>query len=99
MANHRFSSRKKELLFIVPNIVLAIILMVFYVINKEFGFPYSMIPSYFFSVIAATIVMFIIHPKIKSGEINRKSKSFKLVNVAMLLLTVLIVTLIIVFKF
>lgn len=81
--------KKRKLFFIVPNIVLSVILMVFYFINNEPGFPYSLIPSYFFGVIAAIISMYIIHPKVKSG--TYKHKSFRMFNLAILLLTIIII--------
>ncbi len=87
------AENKRKLLFIVPNIVLSIILMVFYFINNEPGFPYSLIPSYFFGVIAAIFSMYVIHPKVKSGAYNRKL--IKKFNLAVLILTILIVVLLV----
>jgi 4-hydroxybenzoate polyprenyltransferase len=87
---------KKKLLFIVPNIILSVILMVFYFTNNEPGFPYSIIPSYFFGVIAAIFTMYVVHPRVKAGKYNRRS--FRVFNIAILLLSVLIIALLIVYK-
>lgn len=90
------NEKKRKLLFIIPNIVLSVLLMVFYFINNEPGFPYSLIPSYFFGVMAAIFTMFIIHPKVKSGTYGHKS--FRIFNLVILLITILIFVLLLVFK-
>lgn len=89
------NENKRKLLFIIPNIVLSVLLMVFYFINNEPGFPYSLIPSYFFGVMAAIFTMFIIHPKVKSSTYGYKS--FRIFNLVILLITILIFVLLLVF--
>jgi hypothetical protein len=90
------NEKRAKLLFIVPNIILSVILMVFYFIKNEPNFPYSIIPSYFLSVIGAIFVMYVIHPSVKPGVYY--SKSVKIFIIVIFLLMFLISALIIVFE-
>ncbi len=90
------NEKTKNLLFIVPNGFLAILLMVYYFINNEPGFPYSIIPAYFFGVVAAGFIMFVVHPKVKAGKLDRRA--FRTFNFAVLFMTIVIIILLIMRK-
>jgi hypothetical protein len=90
------NEKRAKLLFIVPNIILSVILLVFYFINNEPNFPYSIIPSYFCGVIAAIIGIYVIHPSVKPGVYY--SKSIKISVIVILLLIFLISVLVIVYE-
>jgi len=89
--------RKKKLLFIIPNIMLAGILVFYYFIHKETDFPYSIIPPYFLSVLAAIFTMFMIHPKARASEFKlRNSIFFSLAGLVFIIISIIVM--VIVFK-
>ncbi|MFV0289915.1 MAG: hypothetical protein ACK5IJ_03330 [Mangrovibacterium sp.] len=87
-------STKKELLFIVPNIMLSTLLMIFYCITQRTDFPFNLIPSYFFSILAAILSMYYIHPWLTRNKENNKDhenkKMLKIFSIVMLIFTVIL---------
>lgn len=92
----KISEKKKKLFFIIPNILISVVLMIFYFVKRDTGFPYSLIPSYFFGVLAAIFSMYYIHPKVKEGK--NQSKFLRIYSIIILILTIIIAISILIFK-
>jgi hypothetical protein len=77
------------IIFLSLNSFISTIGMIYFISKKPIGIIGGLLPSYFFAVIAAYIVIFFIHPK---KELFKRK--LKMINWIMLILTILIATIV-----